>query len=153
VCGSNWEWGNSLWNPGWNPQASGTNQNGLDNGNGVLWRSNGTSGKKYTLIGITDGTSNTFMIGEDIPSHSAWCGSWAYANNVSGTCAIYPNSTNYNGTGDWYNNYSYFSKHDGGLHFAMGDASVHFFSSSIDILSYREMGTQRGGEVLATGPQ
>ena len=156
VCGSNWEWGNATWNPGWLGQNF-NDQNGLDDGNGVLWRSNGASGKKYTLIGITDGTSNTFMIGEDIPSHSAWCGSWAYANNVSGTCAIYPNALQPNGTpfttGDWPNNYSFFSKHDGGVQFAMADGSVHMFSTSIDTASYRAMGTQRGGEVLTTGPQ
>jgi type II secretory pathway pseudopilin PulG len=154
VCGANWNAGNALWNPGW--QADASNQNGLDNGNGLLWRSNGTTGnalgmiKKYTLPGITDGTSNTFMIGEDIPSLSQWCGAWAYSNNVTGTCAIYPNNT---GGSDWQDRYAFASKHDGGLQFATADGSVHFVSTSIDTNSYRYMATQRGGEVIPQGVQ
>jgi prepilin-type N-terminal cleavage/methylation domain-containing protein/prepilin-type processing-associated H-X9-DG protein len=154
VCGSNWEWGISLWNPGWNP--TGVGQQGLDSGNGVLWRSNGTAGKKYTLLSITDGTSNTFLIGESLPSKSQWTGAWAYANNVSGTCAIYPNAVNTNGTpfseGDWPDNYSFHSAHEAGMNFAFADGSVRFVSTSIDIPSYWYMATSKGGEIIPNLP-
>ena len=161
VCGSNWTWGDARWNPGW--RANAPSQQGLDSGNGVLWRSSGSppqfSGgtqKKITLVSITDGTSNTFMIGESLPSKSLWTGCWAYANGASGTCAIYPNATQTNGqafsTGDWPNNYSYHSAHDGILNFAMCDASVQTISTSIDIQVYRNLATASGGET-ATLPQ
>jgi prepilin-type processing-associated H-X9-DG protein len=149
VAGSNWEWGIGLWNPGW--QAGASDQNGLDNGNGVLWRSNGTNGKKYTLQAITDGTSNTFLIGESLPSRSQWTGAWCYANNATGTCAIYPNAFQTNGqifgVGDWPDNYSFHSAHTGGVQFAMCDGSVQFISSGIDINGYRALATRAGGEV------
>ena len=70
------------------PPLTGGGQNGLDGGNGLLWRSNGTNGVPYTFASILDGSSNTFMIGEDLPSRSEWTGGWIYANNASGTCAI-----------------------------------------------------------------
>ena len=61
------------------------------------------------MLDITDGTSNTFMIGEDLPgknNHRAWAG----FNYATGTCAIYPNSTQVNGqefaNNDWPNVYS-----------------------------------------------
>ena len=110
VAGANWEWGNALWNPGYAPGAgiNGNNQQGLDAGNGVLWRSNGpgasgniAGGVEYswTFTSITDGTSNTFMLGEDLPVLSQWCGCWAYANNVTGTVAIYLNANQTAGLG------------------------------------------------------
>jgi prepilin-type N-terminal cleavage/methylation domain-containing protein len=155
VCGSNWMWGNLLWNPGWLGLNWGANngfapQQGLDNGNGVLFRSTGTYNKSYTLGGITDGTSTTFMIGEDIPSHSAYCGSWAYANNASGTCAIYPNAQLANlqlyPLSDWADNYSFFSAHPNGVQFAMCDASVHYVENTIGTKVYWYLATARGGE-------
>jgi len=159
VCGSNWAWGDGRWNP---PQPDPYNlpnnnfnfpdTNGLDNGNGPLDRSNGARGKKYTLLSMTDGTSNTFLIGESLPSRSQWTGCWCYANNASGTAAIPPNATQTNGqifgVGDWPNQYSFHSKHSGGVQFALGDGSVRFVSESTDITTYRSMGTRGGGEPL-----
>ena len=46
--------------------------------------------RKLRLTGIRDGTSNTFMIGEDIPELNQHCG-WPNANYANGTCAIPPN--------------------------------------------------------------
>jgi prepilin-type N-terminal cleavage/methylation domain-containing protein/prepilin-type processing-associated H-X9-DG protein len=162
VCGANWEWGNGLWNPGL--QYPATDQNGLDNGNGVLYRSNGTTAEGYpvrafTLLSITDGTSNTFLIGEDLPSLSQWCGSWAYANNVSGTCAIYLNANQTAGlgineqnatNGDWPDNYGFGSGHTAGANFAYADGHVSFVTNSIAMTTtYRYLSTMRGGEVVS----
>jgi prepilin-type N-terminal cleavage/methylation domain-containing protein len=155
VCGSNWGagWGDGRWSPGWVTASTGSDQNGLDNGNGVLWRSNGTAGKKYTLLSISDGTSNTFMIGESLPSKCQWTGAWVYSNNASGTCAIYPNATQPNGDpfspGDWPDTYSFHSNHTSGVQFAMCDGSVHFVSDSIAINVYRSLATMRGGEAVS----
>jgi prepilin-type processing-associated H-X9-DG protein len=90
------------------------------------------------------------MIGEALPSRSQWTGAWAYANNASATCAIYPNSMQTNGQlyaiGDWPDQYSFVSAHTGGMNFAMGDGSVHFVSNGIDIPTYRALATIKGGE-------
>ena len=43
---------------------------------------------------------------------------------------------------------SVFSKHTGGVNAAMGDASVRFISNSVDITTWRGLGTMSGGEVL-----
>ncbi|HEX4613353.1 MAG TPA: DUF1559 domain-containing protein, partial [Urbifossiella sp.] len=85
VSGANWQWGDARWNPG--VQATAPDQNGLANGNGIFYRGDGRF--KVTLVSITDGTSNTLMVGEDIPEQNQWC-SWPYSNNAVGTCAIYP---------------------------------------------------------------
>ncbi len=157
VCGANWMWGSALWNPGWlGLNFVGLNaflpENGMANGNGILWRSTGTNNKKYNLNGIRDGTSNTFLIGEDIPSHSYYCGSWAYANNTSGTCAIYPNATAPNllqfPLWDWTDNYSFASGHPNGVQFAMADASVHFIQNNIGVTVYWYLATANGGETV-----
>jgi len=172
VAGANWEWGNALWNPGWSPAVgvNGGNQQGLDAGNGVLWRSNGpgasgniAGGQEFSwpLVAITDGTSNTFMIGEDLPLLSQWCGCWAYANNTTGTTAIYLNAnqtaglgvTEQNDTnGDWGDNYGFASMHSGsgGANFAFCDGRVSFISNSIGMTTvYRYLATAQGGEVVA----
>ena len=143
-----------------------SDQGGLDNGNGVLYRSNGTgdiaiaaSGGEaiygpvtITLLSVTDGTSNTFMIGESLPSRSLWTGGWAYANNASGTCAIYPNAPQTTGlvipVGTWQDNYGFHSNHPGGLQFAMCDGTVCWISNNITPAVYRALATRNGGETV-----
>jgi prepilin-type N-terminal cleavage/methylation domain-containing protein/prepilin-type processing-associated H-X9-DG protein len=166
VAGANWEWGNALWNPGWAP--GGGTQQGLDAGNGVLHRSNGpgASGnisggveRNWTLNAIIDGTSNTLMLGEDLPKTSKWCGCWAYANNTTGTVAIYLNANDTAGLGitletdtnnDWGDNYGFASAHFGGANFAFCDAHVQFIANDINMTTtYRYLGTAQGGEEVA----
>ena len=150
VCGSNWAWGNFVVG-----DPSSGNTNGLDAGNGIFYRSDGN--RKLTLIGVTDGTSNTFMIGESMHNYDQHCGGWAYPNYVTATCAI---PLNYNdgppgnpspGYGNWPNRYSFRSKHTGGANFALADASVRFVGENIDIATYRALATARGNEA-ATVP-
>ena len=143
VAGANWAWG-SFTNVG----PSGNN-NGLDAGDGIFYRSD--NNRPLTLLGITDGTSNTFMIGEDIPGMNTHCG-WPRANYSTGTCSIPLNNAmqagqpGFNNPGDWPNVYSFRSRHSGGANFALGDASVRFIPQSIDIASYRALATRSGGE-------
>jgi len=41
------------------------------------------------------------------------------------------------------------SPHTGGVNVAMGDGSVRFVSQSIDLSTWRAMGTQTGGEAVS----
>jgi prepilin-type N-terminal cleavage/methylation domain-containing protein/prepilin-type processing-associated H-X9-DG protein len=152
VAGANWSAGIANWNPGYVPfNAINQTQDGMDTGNGILYRSNGTQGQIFTLLSITDGTSNTFLIGESLPSKSLWTGSWAYANHNSGTCAIYPNAANTNNQpfplNDWGDNWSFHSGHMGGINFAYCDGSVHFVTNDVSpTTTYRYMATIKGAE-------
>jgi prepilin-type processing-associated H-X9-DG protein len=122
--------------------------NGLDNGDGMLYRSDST--RALRLTDVSDGTSNTLMVGEDVPANNVWC-SWPYSNNAYGTCAIPPNvELHYQGPqyrpGDWQNLWSFRSRHTGGLNFATVDGSVRFVLDTIDLPVYRGLATIRGGE-------
>ena len=129
--------------------ANGSNDN-LNNGDGLFFRGDAT--KKITLLGITDGTSNTFMVGEDTGITNRW-NSWAHANGATGSCAV---PLNYNGgfseTGapgpwNWQQTYSFRSKHTSGAQFALADGSVRMVRDSIPVQQYRQWCTRAGGEV------
>jgi hypothetical protein len=148
VAGGNWGWGDARWNPV--PVPTG-NTNGLDAGDGIFYRTDYLN--KLRLTGIMDGTSNTFMIGETMPTKD-YHTDWAFFNHATGTCAIYPNAKTAAGAEfgltDWPNVYSFRSNHTGGLQFAMGDASVRFVSDSVPLFNYRAMCSIQGGEVANT---
>jgi prepilin-type N-terminal cleavage/methylation domain-containing protein/prepilin-type processing-associated H-X9-DG protein len=141
VSGSNWAWGNYT-----NTGPTGNN-NGLDAGDGIFYRSD--DGRKLTLLGISDGTSNTLMIGEDLADWNQHCG-WPNSNYANGTCAIPFNAKSSSGAqysyGDWPNVYSFHSRHTNGGNFALADGTVRFITDGIDIVSYRNLSTINGGE-------
>jgi len=126
--------------------------NGLENGDGIFWRADIRNGA-MTLAAVTDGLSNTYMVGEDVPELIAW-NAWAYPNGAIGTCAIPPNTgvtippLGPSGFGDWPTRYSFRSRHTGGLQFAMADGSVRFVRDSIPLNLYRATATISGGEVV-----
>ncbi len=134
----------------WRNRGTNGSYDGLSNGDGMFYRTDYT--RKLRLGDITDGASSTFMFGEDVSSQNRWL-SWPYANNTYGTCAIPPNNRRADGSAydpaDWPNTWSFRSKHQGGLHFAYADGSVHFIGDSIDLRVYRAMATIRGGEPVS----
>lgn len=151
VSGSNWGI-NGLANatfatafPNADPDPA-VDRRGLDLGNGIFYRADGT--RSLSLIGITDGTSNTLMIGESTHSFDVHTGGWAFPNYVHGTCAIPLNYKDPGGTrARWQNRYSFYSSHTQGGNFARADASVIFINESINLTAYRNMATIKGGEV------
>jgi prepilin-type N-terminal cleavage/methylation domain-containing protein/prepilin-type processing-associated H-X9-DG protein len=151
VCGDNWIWGK--WKNSIQPTGS---SSGLDNGNGIFYRTDGIPGTPghgpLPIVAISDGTSNTFMIGEDVPLYNRWC-AWPYANAAVGTCAIplnygIPPNTNPGGAGDWNNVYSFRSRHTNGANFAYADGSVQFITQSISTTVYMATATYQGGEAV-----
>jgi prepilin-type N-terminal cleavage/methylation domain-containing protein/prepilin-type processing-associated H-X9-DG protein len=126
---------------------------GLTKGNGVFNRDSLDTGHKdpCKITSITDGTSNTFFCGEDIPDLDAHC-CWFYANGSLGTCAIPPNvmapPAGYDIYTGWPYLYSFRSRHTGGLNFAFADGSVHFVHDTIALTVYRAFATINGGETV-----
>jgi prepilin-type N-terminal cleavage/methylation domain-containing protein len=114
--------------------------------------------KPNRMGSIKDGTSNTFLIGEDVylptsvgNGHYGRGYAWAHSVEASMTCAIPPN---YVGPGspasnltNWQITNGFKSRHTGGLQFALVDGSVHFVNDRIALGIYRAMATIRGGEV------
>jgi len=151
VAGQNWAWGDSRWNPVWSNVGAYTSpqNNGLERGDGIFFRRDGVVFPNLDFSGVTDGLSNTFMIGEDLPTRNTHC-SWPWFNHATGTCAIYPNShkLGFTNPGNWENVYSFRSNHPMGLQFAMADGSVHFIKESIAPAIYRALASRAGGEAV-----
>jgi prepilin-type N-terminal cleavage/methylation domain-containing protein/prepilin-type processing-associated H-X9-DG protein len=146
VGGSNWAWGDSRWrNIG-----PGGNINGMTAGDGIFYRSDYTRRKGFAAI--TDGLSNTLMVGEALPERTKWC-AWPYANTAVGTCAIALNAKQLDGTPYdpwvWQNTYGFASRHPGGANFGLADGSVRFVTDGIDLATYRALATIQGGEVVS----
>ncbi|MCI0639679.1 MAG: DUF1559 domain-containing protein [Gemmataceae bacterium] len=131
----------------WRNKGTNGSFDGLSQGDGMFFRVDFR--RRLRLNEIMDGTSNTFMLGEDLPGQNKWC-SWPYSNNAYGTCAIPPNVRKPNGDfyppQNWQNTWSFRSHHPGGVHFSAADASVRFVSQSIALPTYRALATISGGE-------
>ena len=124
--------------------------------NGLFWR-NDRFMKGRRLSTTIDGLSHTFMIGEALPEFDQHS-SWAFANGPWAVCAIPPNHgvglvgrelQVYRRTHD--KSLGFRSYHPGGLHFCLGDGSVHFVTDTIDMYTYRSMSTRNCEEPLLKG--
>jgi prepilin-type N-terminal cleavage/methylation domain-containing protein/prepilin-type processing-associated H-X9-DG protein len=157
VSGSNWgdDFDQFQQKPGsfptdWRNQGVNGSFDGLNNGDGIFYRFD--LSRPLGLSHVTDGTSSTFMIGEDLQEGNTWL-SWPYANNAHGTCAIPPNVLDPKTKkpyppDNWQNTSGFRSRHSGGVQFAYVDGSVHFVKDSIDLPTYRAVATHSGGEVV-----
>jgi len=104
------------------------------------------------ISSITDGTSHTFMIGEDLPdynNHSTayygngdWCSCNLPLNNLLN---VSPANLNLE---HWWDQQSFRSRHPGGAQFCMADGSVRFVAENIDNQTYRVACSRNGDEPL-----
>lgn len=152
-AGSNWNAGLFAWVNSGATGVGGKNSgqsDGLNLGNGVIC-SNQTDVNSKTRMGdITDGTSNTFIVGEAMPGWSQW--NWWYNPNAcTATTAIPLNRVLKvaKNIGDWPNNYGFASRHTGGANFGLADGSVRFISDNINTATYRALATISSGEVVS----
>ncbi|WP_339676825.1 DUF1559 domain-containing protein, partial [uncultured Gimesia sp.] len=106
--------------------------------------------KKTKMRDITDGTTNTFLMGETdfapagVPS-TTYGSVWAYGYLGYTWGTTFSRLNLRNGT----TSYGVFrSQHTGGAHFAMADGSVHFLSENINNELYQALSTRAGGEVV-----
>lgn len=107
---------------------------------------------KFDTSHITDGTSNTLMLGEMKP-HFGLFGA-IFAHNVStSTFFTKINSTFLRAredskTVDWTDANGHASYHTGGAQFVLADGSVRFVSENVDYETYCYLGDRADGEVI-----
>jgi len=124
-----------------------------------------------TIASVTDGTSNTILIGETIPAQVADNNFWLNNGGTFGTTVpinwqtlrapVIDESAVWNdpsvpwGIADLQNRFSYASKgakskHPGGANFCFADGSVRFLKNSISLVTYCALGSRAGGEVISS---
>ncbi len=98
---------------------------------------------------ITDGTSNTFLIGEDIPLHNDHSAAY-FANGDFCSCHGYLNYMPKPPTPRaWWNVMTFRSRHPGGGQFCLADGSVRFVAETVEYKVYRGLCTKNLGEVVS----
>ncbi len=98
------------------------------------------------LSQVRDGTSNTLLVGEDVPEHNAHSTAY-YANGDYASCHAplnyFPRPPR---PRQWWDVMSFRSRHPNGASFCLADGSVRFIGQTIDYLLYRALSTKAGGE-------
>jgi prepilin-type N-terminal cleavage/methylation domain-containing protein len=166
--------------PGWSSYAGCNGSDEADftanvsQDNGVIVRNNfyGTGNQAgIPITAISDGTSNTFMVGEmgfelkDSPCYSGQtptstiCGGLtAWANGYSGASygnslylfnTITPGAAGGGAYDLTYRQATFRGDHIGGVLFLMADGSVQFFANGMALATYQALSTRAGGEVVA----
>lgn len=113
--------------------------------NGLIWRVSGLWKRKMNHI--TDGTSKTMLVGEDVTAHN-WHAMWSFSNGDSGSTyaplnfkPVIPEPET------WWDMRGFRSEHPGGAHFCHADGSVRFLGEDVHQQIYRGMSTIDGGEI------
>ncbi|WP_425399159.1 DUF1559 domain-containing protein [Aeoliella sp.] len=102
---------------------------------------------------VTDGTSNTFMIGEDVPLYNRHStafysnGDWCSCNIPLNFGLNQPDPDSFSLA--WWDAQGFRSQHPGGANFCLVDGSVRFIAETIDNTLYRTSCTRNGGEVVS----
>lgn len=148
--GSNWYWGEFARSEPTGRFAGSTD--GQSEGNGIICEARDKP-VITRLRDITDGTTNTFAVGETIVGWTKWA--WWYSNNATiGNCATPLNLLHdddrdpIGNIHDWTYSCGFMSRHPGGANFAMVDGSVRFVSEEVNLSTYRALATIQGGEVV-----
>jgi prepilin-type N-terminal cleavage/methylation domain-containing protein/prepilin-type processing-associated H-X9-DG protein len=148
---------------------------GVVNNSGTTWQG-GTStlgmltwNSRTRMTDVTDGTSNTLMLGEyavptpgisvDNSALRVWHRGCAFitafgaGSRGCGSCKNVVNGINspagaYNTSSNNFNDVSFGSPHTGGANFAFGDGSVRFLTNATPVLTLKAMSTRAEGEVV-----
>jgi len=121
-----------------------------------------------TIAGVTDGTSNTVIVGEMMPSRAADSNFWFQNGGIHGmTVPLCWNSNTVDpSSAGCVNNWQgasaplgcrfgaaakgFVSMHPGGANFCFADGSVRFLKKSISMPTYAALGSRAGGEVISS---
>jgi prepilin-type N-terminal cleavage/methylation domain-containing protein/prepilin-type processing-associated H-X9-DG protein len=132
-------------------------------------------GAKINLAAITDGLSNTILIGEKLPNEEylSWNGHWLDENSGYAHCTTVvpinyrtdvqqacdqspgapqpwssdPNVVQHSWT-NWGVTHGFKSRHPGGASFVFADGSVHFLQQNINMITYQYLGCRNDGQVV-----
>jgi prepilin-type N-terminal cleavage/methylation domain-containing protein/prepilin-type processing-associated H-X9-DG protein len=142
--------------------ATGTSPNG---GGTMRGFADYRDGQTASIASVIDGTSNTILLGEGLPSEDANAENWGFTGSASGTTIPINWHTNHDqnsciggasyGSSDWQCRFSYAargfkSRHPGGANFLFADGSVHFLKATTSLRVYCALGSRAGGEVLSS---
>lgn len=125
-----------------------------------------TTDRKTKFASVTDGTTNTLLVGEtayNLPdytfssgncagqprySFTYWCNPFPGSTACTTQYAFNPRDIGNDGIFDpgWVR--SFRSDHVGGVQFVFGDGSVHFLSDSIDVETLDRLAARNDGEIL-----
>jgi prepilin-type N-terminal cleavage/methylation domain-containing protein/prepilin-type processing-associated H-X9-DG protein len=143
---------------------------------GMFGRGNGTtSGPSIRIPDVTDGTTNTLLLGETLPQEcefqrygNPW--GWAGDNSVSqgqtiqpinypiydpgldhfvADCSVCPNTQKEHCLMNWHVTWGFKSKHPNGVNFCFVDGSVHFINQDIDHQTYQYLGCRHDGQPVS----
>ena len=125
---------------------SGDTENGVNtfSGRGVFYTRSSTR-----FANLTDGASNTMLIGErGIPNDLVWgwviCGGMEYDQYLGTSRGLSPGKNAPYTAGIVER---FWSWHPGGSHFLFGDGRIQLLSYSMDFNTYKQLSTRAGGEV------
>jgi prepilin-type N-terminal cleavage/methylation domain-containing protein/prepilin-type processing-associated H-X9-DG protein len=120
------------------------------------------------LAAVTDGTSNSILVGEMIPDRAADSNFWFQNGGLAGTTVPLGWNSNTFPPGDpscnqqWQNSTApvgcrfsaaakgFVSYHPGGSNFLFADGSVRFLKNSIGLPLYCALGSRNGSEVVSS---
>jgi prepilin-type N-terminal cleavage/methylation domain-containing protein/prepilin-type processing-associated H-X9-DG protein len=130
----------------------------------------GRLGARVKIADVTDGTSNTILLGETLAGQNVYMQAWSspslgpsWGGNSAGESVgdtIIPinyvtDDTTFNGCPNPTRNgwnlalaWGFKSNHSGGANFAFGDGSVHFLSQTIDHKAYQLLGCRNDGQPI-----
>lgn len=140
-----------LWSTSeWGSFANNTNAFETLSCNGLFFRM--TYYEPIPFKAITDGLSNTLMIGETVTEQDLHAAAYFSDGDVA-SCNMQLNFFITPPDREvieqrWYDVRGFRSLHPGGVHFAMADASVRFIAEGIDHQLYRALSTRAGDEVV-----
>jgi len=105
------------------------------------------------ISSVTDGTSKTLMIGEDLPEYNRHSTAF-YSNGTWCSCNLPLNSfvTVDSSTLNlefWWEQQGFRSRHPGGAQFCLVDGSVRFISETVSSEAYRTACTRNGDETTS----
>ena len=118
-------------------------------------------GATVTMSSVTDGLSNTILVGENLPrssDHLIQAGAtkwWGYNYGNSHSSTIVPINARSDGTNctdpvrscpqNWNISWGFKSNHSGGANFVFGDGSVRFVTQTIEHRTYQLLGCRNDG--------